>query len=145
MPQQIRPFCYTSAGGCNAAVAAGRAVLREIRDQQLQQHAAEVGKYLISKLQVLQETYPHIIGDIRGAGLFVGLDLVTDPISKTPAPMMAKALKEGAKARRVLLSADGPVANVIKVKPPMVFGKAEVDAMVQVMRWVSQMITFVAC
>jgi 4-aminobutyrate aminotransferase-like enzyme len=57
-------------------------------------------------------------------------------VTKTPAPLAAKTLKEGAKARGVLLSADGPVGHVVKIKPPMVFGVKEVDAMVKVMRWV---------
>lgn len=94
-------------------------------------------RYLITRLQELQASFPRLIGDVRGLGLFVGFELVTDSSSKTPAPMVAKAIKEGAKARRVLLTTDGPAANVIKIKPPMVFGKREVDTMVEVLRCVA--------
>jgi ethanolamine-phosphate phospho-lyase len=124
---------FNTYGGCNAAVAAGRVVLREIRDKQLQQKAAVVGRHLLARLSGLKAAYPNHIGDVRGAGLFAGVEIVTDPISKTPAALMAKLLKEGAKARGVLLSSDGPAANVIKIKPPMVFGESEVDTMVLVM------------
>eukprot|EP00775_Hariotina_reticulata_P005285 gene5285-5520_t len=125
-------FC--TYGGCNAAVAAGRAVLREIRDQQLQQHGAEVGRHIASLLSQLQASFPHVLGDVRGAGLFWGIECVLDSSSKTPAPLLAKSLKEGAKKRRVLLSNEGPVGHVIKFKPPMVFGMAEAELMVATMR-----------
>lgn len=88
----------------------------------------------MARLNELKSAYPNHIADVRGAGLFAGIEIVTDPITRTPAAVMAKALKEGAKARGVLLSCDGPVGHVIKIKPPMVFGKVEVDVMVRVMR-----------
>jgi 4-aminobutyrate aminotransferase-like enzyme len=82
---------------------------------------------------LLQARFPQLIGDVRGIGLFVGLDIVTCPVAKTPGPMFASAIKEAAKARRVLLSTDGPAENVIKIKPPLVFGPAEVDCLVAVL------------
>lgn len=88
----------------------------------------------MSTLLQLQSSFPQLIGDVRGLGMFVGLDIVSCPQRKTPAPVIAKTLKEGAKARRVLLSTDGPAGNVIKVKPPLVFGMKEVDHMAAVMR-----------
>jgi 4-aminobutyrate aminotransferase-like enzyme len=91
---------------------------------------------MLSALQTLQQDFPSLIADVRGIGLFAGLEVVACPLAKIPAPLAAKALKEGAKARGVLLSADGPVGHVVKIKPPMVFGTREVDAMVKVMRWV---------
>lgn len=127
---------FNTFGGCNAAVAAGRAVLRELRDMQLQQRAHWVGRYMLACLKQLAAEFPNIIGDVRGCGLFVGLELVSCPVAKTPAPLAAKALKEGAKARGVLLSTDGPLGHVVKIKPPMVFGYKEVDIMVEAMRLV---------
>lgn len=91
---------------------------------------------MLAELQKLQQQFPSLIGDVRGLGLFAGIEVVTDAASKTPAPVSAKALREGAKARGVLLSADGPVGHVVKVKPPLVFGRRQVDCMVAVMRWV---------
>lgn len=81
----------------------------------------------------LQSRFPQLIGDVRGIGLFYGLDIVTCPVTKAPGPMFAGAIKEAAKARRVLLSTDGPAANVIKIKPPLVFGRAEVDRLAAVL------------
>lgn len=96
-------------------------------------------RYMLAELQQLQQQFPSLIGDVRGLGLFAGIELVTDAgASKTPAPVLAKTLREGAKARGVLLSADGPVGHVVKVKPPIVFGRREVDCMVAVMRWVDR-------
>jgi 4-aminobutyrate aminotransferase-like enzyme len=90
-------------------------------------------RYLQASLRSLQSCFPQVIGDIRGIGLFVGLDIVACPIAKTPGPMFAAAIKEAAKARRVLLSTDGPADNVIKIKPPLVFGPAEVDRLTAVL------------
>jgi 4-aminobutyrate aminotransferase-like enzyme len=92
---------------------------------------------MLSELRQLQQQFPTLICDVRGVGLFVGLEFVTCPVAKTPAPLAAKTLKEGAKARGVLLTSDGPVGHVVKIKPPMVFGVKEVDHMVQVMRCVA--------
>lgn len=89
---------------------------------------------MLAQLQHLEQQFPALICDVRGVGLFVGLELVSCPTAKTPAPLAAKTLKEGAKARGVLLTTDGPVGHVVKIKPPMVFGRAEVDTMVDVMR-----------
>ncbi|KIY93207.1 Alanine--glyoxylate aminotransferase 2-like protein [Monoraphidium neglectum] len=74
--------------------------------------------------------YPEVIGDVRGRGLFIGIDIVTDAASKAYAPAMARWLKESAKERfKVLLSTDGPFDQVIKIKPPMVFSEPNADAL----------------
>jgi 4-aminobutyrate aminotransferase-like enzyme len=67
-------------------------------------------------------------------GLFLGVEVVRDLLSKAPAPRTAAAIKEEAKARRVLLSCDGPWDNVIKMKPPMVFGVVEADLLLGTLR-----------
>lgn len=69
-----------------------------------------------------------MVGDVRGAGLMAGVELVTDDVSRTPAPALASALKLACKRRhRVLLSSEGPYASVLKLKPPMCFSKADAD------------------
>jgi hypothetical protein len=93
-----------------------------------------VHRYIASLLSQLQTSFPHVLGDVRGVGLFWGVECVLDRVSKMPAPLLAKAIKEGAKQRGVLLSNEGPVGHVIKFKPPMVFGKAEAELMVATMR-----------
>ena len=67
------------------------------------------------------------IGDIRGAGLFLGVEMVTDPESRTPAPELAAAVVNGLRARRVLISASGPAGNVLKIRPPLVFSPENAD------------------
>lgn len=72
-----------------------------------------------------------MIGDVRGAGLMVGIELVTDPASCAPAPALAAALKAACKRRRrVLLSSEGPYASVLKIKPPLCFSEADADELV---------------
>lgn len=70
-----------------------------------------------------------------------GFEWVTDPRSKTPAPAIAKWVKEGARVRGVLLSTDGMCENINKIKPPMCFGKEEVDAMIDVLTQVLSVLT----
>ncbi len=84
---------------------------------------------------ILQAECP-FIADVRGMGLFIGIEFVTDRNSLTHAPVLARWVKERAKARHVLLTTDGPYDNVVKIKPPMVFGRAEADHLVTTLRWV---------
>ncbi len=79
--------------------------------------------------------YPDLIGDVRGEGLMLGIELVTDSASRAPAPALARHLKAHAKrAHRVLLSTEGPYCSVIKVKPPLCFSASQADAMVGALR-----------
>ncbi|GBF99529.1 ethanolamine-phosphate phospho-lyase [Raphidocelis subcapitata] len=123
---------FNTFGGCNAAAAAGLAVLSEIRRLDLQASAARVGARLLARLRALASEHP-IIGDVRGRGLFVGIEVVRCPASKAPAPAAAEWIKEFALSRRVLLSTDGPFDNVLKIKPPMVFSEADADELVGVL------------
>ena len=77
-------------------------------------------------LRELQERYP-IIGDVRGRWLFLGFELVRDRETQEPATEEAARLVDEMCARNVLLSTDGPHHNVIKIKPPMVLSKGDVD------------------
>ncbi|KXZ47610.1 hypothetical protein GPECTOR_34g769 [Gonium pectorale] len=119
---------FNTYGGSTAAVAAGLAVLRVLTQECLQQRAAAVGDYLLAGLQRLVAEH-EVLGEARGLGLFVGLEVVADKASRRHAPVTARWIKERMKARRVLLSTDGPYDNVIKMKPPLVFGFREVDVL----------------
>jgi 4-aminobutyrate aminotransferase-like enzyme len=68
-----------------------------------------------------------LIGDVRGAGLFLGVELVTDRATKTPATEATARLVNGLREKRVLISASGPAANVLKIRPPLVFTRAHAD------------------
>ncbi|GLI69486.1 hypothetical protein VaNZ11_014119 [Volvox africanus] len=119
---------FNTYGGSTAAVAAGLAVLRVIQRDGLQHHAQRVGEYLLSGLRRLRATH-EVLGDVRGLGLFLGIEVVRDKASKRHAPATARWLKERMKARRVLLSTDGPYDNVLKIKPPLVFGIREAEVL----------------
>jgi 4-aminobutyrate aminotransferase-like enzyme len=117
---------FNTFGGNPVSCAAGLAVLDVIRDEELQQNALEVGNYLKQGLRRLQEKHL-LIGDVRGLGLFLGIELVRNHETLEPATREAAQVVELMKDRGVLLSTDGPSHNVIKIKPPLVFSHADAD------------------
>ncbi|MGI9529986.1 MAG: aminotransferase class III-fold pyridoxal phosphate-dependent enzyme [Acidimicrobiia bacterium] len=112
---------FNTFGGNPVSAAVGNAVLDVIFTERLQARARILGAYLLDGLTQLSERHD-AIGDVRGAGLFVGVELVTDRSSKEPDADLATAVVEFAKSSGVLLSTDGPHHNVIKIKPPLVLG-----------------------
>ncbi len=121
---------FNTYGGNPVSSAVGTAVLATIEKEHLQARALRVGEYLKARLARLAEGYP-ILGDVRGEGLFLGLEMVVDPDSREPAASAAAHLVERMKDLGVLLSADGPRHNVIKIKPPMVFSQADADELIR--------------
>jgi 4-aminobutyrate aminotransferase-like enzyme/Ser/Thr protein kinase RdoA (MazF antagonist) len=120
---------FNTFGGNPVSCAAGLAVLDVIRDEELQQNALEVGEYLKQELRELQDRHS-LIGDVRGLGLFLGVEFVRDRETLEPADSEASQIVERMKERGVLLSTDGPFHNVIKIKPPLVFSRADADFLV---------------
>lgn len=120
---------FNTFGGNPVSMATGIAVLDVIHDEGLQQHALEVGNHLMIGFKELMKKY-NIIGDVRGHGLFIGVELVRDRITKEPAVPEIDDIVEQMKERGYLLSTDGPLHNVLKIKPPMVFSKKNADEMV---------------
>jgi 4-aminobutyrate aminotransferase-like enzyme/Ser/Thr protein kinase RdoA (MazF antagonist) len=121
---------FSTFGGNPVSCAIGSAVLQVIREEGLQQHAEEVGRYLRKNLLDLQTQYP-IIGDVRGPGLFQGFELVKDTEHLTPAAEEASYLANRMREHGILMSTDGPFYNVLKIKPPMCFDKKNVDFLVE--------------
>jgi len=122
---------FNTFGGNPVVCAAGLAVLDVIHDEQLQVNAANVGAYLKEQLQSLSEKQ-HLIGDIRGQGLFVGIEFVRDRVSLEPAMSETSELCARMKEEHhILMSIDGPHDNVLVIKPPMCFSKANVDALIK--------------
>jgi 4-aminobutyrate aminotransferase-like enzyme len=117
---------FNTFGGNPVSCAAALAVLEVIERERLVDNARETGKALIDGLNQLAKRY-EIIGDVRGAGLFVGLELVKDRAAKTPDAEATAKIVNGLREKRVLISAAGPYANVLKIRPPLVFGKVEVE------------------
>lgn len=95
------PLYFNTFAGSNAACVSGLAVLREVQQRGLQEHAWQVGKSVLSALQAVQQTFPEDVGDVRGQGLFLGIELVTSAASRAPAPGKAKWVKERMKAHKV--------------------------------------------
>jgi 4-aminobutyrate aminotransferase-like enzyme/Ser/Thr protein kinase RdoA (MazF antagonist) len=117
---------FNTFGGNPVSCAAGLAVLDVIEKEGLRSHARSMGDFLLEGLRSLQKRFP-ILGDVRGRGLFLGFEMVKDRATLEPAAAEASALVNRMKEEGVLLSTDGPLHNVIKIKPPLVFSAADAD------------------
>jgi 4-aminobutyrate aminotransferase-like enzyme len=117
---------FNTFGGNPVSCAVGLAVLDVIREEELQENALEVGAYLKDELSGLMAKHP-LVGDVRGAGIFIGVELVRNRDTLEPANREAAMLIEQMKERGVLLSTDGPFHNVLKIKPPLVFSRRDAD------------------
>lgn len=102
------------------------AVLDVIEAEGLQAHALKVGRYMLEKLQSLMDRHP-IIGDVRGLGLFIGIELVLNRETLEPAGDHASYISNRMRDHGILVSTDGPFHNVLKIKPPLVFDEANAD------------------
>jgi 4-aminobutyrate aminotransferase-like enzyme len=104
--------------------------LRVIRDEKLQDNALHTGEYLINGLTEQLNPFP-LVGDVRGSGLYIGIELVNDPNTLTPAKNEAHTIAEKMKEAGILISVDGPLHNVLKFKPPIQFNKQNADRYVE--------------
>jgi 4-aminobutyrate aminotransferase-like enzyme/Ser/Thr protein kinase RdoA (MazF antagonist) len=120
---------FSTFGGNPVACAAGLAVLDVLEEERLQQNALQVGRYLTARLKALQEKHL-LIGDVRGAGLFLGVDLVLNRETREPAPRQASYVVNRLRERGILTGTDGPHHNVIKLRPPLIFSQADADLFV---------------
>ena len=121
---------FNTFGGNPVSAAIGLAVLDVIEEEGLQEHARVTGERLLAGLRELQARHEPI-GDVRGMGLFVGVELVRDPATREPDAALASELVNRAVERGVLLSTDGPDHNVLKIKPPLVFSAEDADRLVE--------------
>ena len=120
---------FNTYGGNPVSCACGLAVLETIESEGLQAHAAQVGTELKAGLTELMTKHA-VIGDVRGLGLFLGVELVRDRTTKEPAADVASSIVEQAKDEGILLSTDGPLHNVLKIKPPLPFSATDADRLV---------------
>jgi len=100
-----------------------------VDDEALQTNAKTQGDRLLAGLRNLQNTHD-CIGDVRGIGLFIGVDLVTDRTSKTPATALASHVKNRMREHRILLGTEGPQDNILKIRPPLTIGADDVDMII---------------
>jgi 4-aminobutyrate aminotransferase-like enzyme len=117
---------FNTFGGNPVSCAVGLAVLDVIRDEKLQENAFKVGTHMKTGLKGLIDKHP-LIGDVRGRGLFIGIELVGDREILEPAAEQAFHIAERMKEEGILVSVDGPLYNVLKIKPPLVFTEANAD------------------
>lgn len=117
---------FNTFGGNPVSCAVAQAVLDVIHEEALVENAENVGNYLRAGLRELQQRW-EVIGDVRGPGLFVAVELVSDRNSKQPASELAARVINKMKQKRVLISKIGPFDNVLKIRPPIIFSKDNVD------------------
>ena len=120
---------FNTFGGNPVSCTVGLAVLDVLEREGLQQNAHRVGERLLRGLRDMQ-AQAALVGDVRGAGLFIGVDLVDDQKTRAPAPAAAAYVVERMREHGILLSSDGPARNVIKIKPPLTITNAEADRIV---------------
>ncbi|MFH2201763.1 MAG: aspartate aminotransferase family protein [Elusimicrobiota bacterium] len=123
---------FNTFGGSPVAMAAGLAVLDVIEKEKLAENSHETGNYLKDKLTALMDKCP-LIGDVRGMGLMLGVELVKDRKTKEPAAAELLEVIERAKDRGVILGKGGMAGNTIRIKPPMCFTKKDADLTVEVL------------
>jgi len=134
---------FNTFGGNPVSCLVGLTVLNIIKEENLQENARIVGNYLLSELKRLQSKYSQVIGEVRGLGLFIGIELIKNN-SKTlePNPELASIVTEKLrhfeiiqpltkqKISGILISTDGPYHNVLKLKPPIIFSRSDADMLI---------------
>ncbi len=120
---------FSTFGGNPVSCAAGLAVLDVLEEEQLQGNALRVGRRLFIKLKELQQRH-ELIGDVRGSGLFLGLDLVRNRATRTPATEEASYVANRLRDCGILTGTDGPHHNVLKLRPPLIFSDEDADLFV---------------
>ena len=121
---------FSTVGGSTVSCAIGLAVLDAIHDEALQTHAQRTGQRLLAGLQTLPSRHAWV-GDVRGSGLFIGVELVRDHETLEPAAREAGAVVEALREQGILIGTDGPWHNVLKIRPPMPFNTDDADRLVE--------------
>ena len=123
------PEFFSTFGGSTLSCRIGKEVLDIVDDEDLQANAKRQGDRLLDKLRALQDKHD-CIGDVRGLGLFIGVDLVMDRANKTEATALAKHVKNRMRDTRILLGSEGPKDSILKIRPPLTIQPDDVDMIV---------------
>jgi 4-aminobutyrate aminotransferase-like enzyme len=121
---------FSTFGGNNVSCAIGLKVLEVVQEEKLQAHALEVGERLLAGLRALQQRH-EIISDVRGSGLFIGVELVREG---RPADVEAARVVNQMRENGILLGTDGPHHNVLKIRPPMPFSEENAEELIATLR-----------
>jgi 4-aminobutyrate aminotransferase len=122
----VKGLTISTFGGNPVTATAAKAVIDFIEEQDLLTNCTETGAYLRGRLDELKDKHP-IIGEVRGMGLLVALELVTDRRTKAPAVAETAIALEAARENRIILGKGGMYGNVLRMSPPMNIGRADVD------------------
>ena len=125
-----RRYYFNTFGGNPVSCAVGLTVLDVLQRERLQENARTAGTYLRGELERRQARH-EVIGDVRGAGLFTGVELVRDRASRQPATEVCGAALNGMRERGVLIGRTGLHSHVLKIRPPLVFSTAHADLLVE--------------
>ncbi|MFD9669145.1 aspartate aminotransferase family protein [Rhodococcus sp. NPDC059968] len=117
---------FNTFGGSTVPIAAAQAVLDVVRDENLIDNAHTVGTYLLEELRRASAQWPQVF-EVRGTGMFIGIDIVDDPETGRPAGALAKKIVDDMRRNFVLVSASGPAGNVLKIRPPLVFNRSDAN------------------
>ncbi|MDC0609788.1 aspartate aminotransferase family protein [Vibrio sp.] len=120
---------FNTFGGNPVSMAAAQAVLKVIKEEKLQEHSQKVGATLLNELKHLEKTYD-CVGNVRGAGLFIGFEFVTNKDDKTPDRSLALDSLEVLREEGILTSVAGPHGNVLKLRPTLAFQEHDIDWLV---------------
>jgi 4-aminobutyrate aminotransferase-like enzyme len=131
---------FNTFAGTPVTCAAGLAVLEVLEEDRLQENAREIGEFMIGALRSMAERY-RCIGDIRGSGFFIGLDMINDPGTLEPATALTDKLVYAMKERGVLTGAIGPGMNILKIRPPMCFSMANAHTLLNAIEESLQVLT----
>jgi len=117
---------FSTFGGSTLSCLMGREVLDIIDDEGLQINAQKMGARLLAGLRQLQMRY-EVIGEVRGQGLFIGVDLVENRANRTPATALAEHVTNCLRERHILIGREGPADNILKIRPPLTIDAASID------------------
>lgn len=121
---------FSTFGGNPVSCAVGLAVLDVVQEEGLQAHARRVGEHLLAGLRPFAQRFP-LVGDVRGSGLFLGVELVRDRETLEPAAAEASYVANRMREEGILLGTDGPLHNVVKIRPPMPFTESDAEGLVE--------------
>lgn len=123
---------FSTFGGNTVACAVGNAVLDVLVQENLQAHSLEIGNYLLGHMRPLVNKHA-VVGDVRGSGLFLGMELVRDRVTLEPADTEASYIANRMREHGILLGTDGPYHNVVKMRGPLPFSKDDADFFLDVL------------
>lgn len=126
------PEYFSTFGGSNLSCRIGKEVLDIVDDESLMENARCMGGKLLNGLKSLQKKHA-LIGDVRGYGLFIGVDLITGSGERTPATQVADYIKNRMREERILMGTEGAADNILKIRPPLTIEESDVDMILVVM------------